>query len=56
MSSESAHERFIEPIWTLLRVLGLFIDVATLMIRLLFNTILYDTPHGKKEISSGGDQ
>jgi hypothetical protein len=32
------------------RCIGLFFDVATLMPRMLFNVVVYDTPHGKHEM------
>jgi hypothetical protein len=36
------------------RCIGLFFDVATLMPRMLFNVIVYDTPSGKHEMQYEG--
>ena len=36
---------------TFVKMIGLFLDVATYMMRLLVNTLVYDTPHGKQEVS-----
>ena len=42
-----------EPVITAFRVIGMFFDVLTVMVRLLFNTLVYDTPLGKSDIGIG---
>jgi hypothetical protein len=37
------------PVTQLLRSFWVFLDVVTLMPRMLWNTLLHDTPHGKSE-------
>jgi hypothetical protein len=47
--SEDARAKFIAPAALLGRSLGLFLDVLTLMPRMLWNTLVHDTPHGRTE-------
>lgn len=44
----NARELLVRPAVTALKVVGLFLDVATLMLRLLFNTIVHNTPQGRQ--------
>jgi hypothetical protein len=46
-------EMFVKPALMALKVIGRFFDVATFMLRLLMNTVIYDTPHGKVEATEG---
>ena len=43
----SPRDRIIKPLKLIARSFGIFLDVATLMPRMLFNTLTHDTPHGK---------
>ena len=52
-TESNSREKWIEPVITFGRVVGLFFDVLTLIVRLLFNVLVHDSPHGKKELMSG---
>ena len=41
---------FIKPLTLIVQILWVFLDVATLLLRMVVLTILYDTPHGKHEM------
>ena len=54
-NSKSNSESPLKPLVTFLKMLGVFLDVGTYMMRLLVNTLVYNTPHGKQELSGRPD-
>jgi hypothetical protein len=53
-ASRDPKEVFVTPVILTLKAVGLFFDVATLMVRLLINTVVHDSPQGKTESAEGG--
>jgi len=51
-STGGASAKFLEPLKLLGKSFILFWDVATLMPRMLFNTMTHNSPHGKTELSA----
>jgi len=48
------HQKYVQPLLTFFSVVWLFLDVLTLIVRLLFNVLMHDSPHGEnKELISG---
>ena len=47
-----ASAQFLEPLKLLGKSFILFLDVATLMPRMLFNTMVHRSPHGKTELNA----
>ena len=48
---ETTRDLLVKPLVAFLRCIWLFIDVGTLMLRLLIFTLLYDNPQGKPELA-----
>jgi hypothetical protein len=50
-TSETPREQFLKPLVNCGKILVLFLDVATLMLRMMINTVVHDNPAGKPEIA-----
>ena len=42
---------YLTPVVTSAKVVWLFLDVLTIMFRLLFNTLVYNSPHGSRDLA-----
>ena len=50
--TETARQKYIEPLELLGRSFLVFMDVITLMPRMLWNTLFHGNPHGKGGITT----